>query len=373
MSADSPPPRPAHGEARVRLLIYVLLAIGVLVGCNSSLPPSEGSLDTSEWTIVEVGAKPATTPTPENLYAFGVSLHDLGAGTTDSYEFEALGGTAEVPGVISADLKAQGVLATVSTDGVVGLSRLGTPEFFKQLDLAAGGLAWSNNGRRLAVVLFRGQWFLSLRDGSLEVLNEVALDFPTEGAVAPTTFVVSWSPDDGRIAVSTNIFAELVKARTAVVNVQTQEVDYHSLANVYFVGSETVVGVEQPLFTSSSDALGSQATQKIGDVQLLQLQGGAPQVIAVVRGAEQPVASNARNSIFLTIEKVVGFFDLPPEYYQPPVRLRDSENAFSPALQNLIERGNQLILVCNELASEGRRFSGRSPAAHLPPSVESPR
>ncbi len=329
----------------MRTQVLLCLAFVPLWACNEA-GLSDGALDTTGWTIVEIGGQVNYQPVmqPDTVPVYGVILHELATDMTRSYDFPALVGTR------NADINGQGTLATLGNDGVVRLSQLGMATFFAQRELDATGLAWSVDGTRLAVVVRaaaaeQGCCVLKILDEGLNAVSEVPVGFSS--APLPSTFTVSWSPEDTRIAVSTNVAVELVRAETIIVDLQSNNTTgYSSYANVLFLNTSTLVGVEQRLFRYSHTPLGLQTAQEIGNVVLLELDAGTLRERMVVAGADHPVSSRPVYETFLTIERVpIGVFDLPTGYYRPPLRLHDSRGSFSRSYGSLVSRFVPLVLM----------------------------
>ena len=142
-------------------------------------PLSDGggaTLDVDEWALVEVPGSVEDAPV-------AVAIHNLSGGAIQAYDFPELTDPTIIS-MRSISVSSGGILATVTSDGVVALSRLGVAEVEAQRDMGARAGAWSNAGDRIAVVTLNEQNTLKLEivDPALESLQQRAIDLPREVA-----------------------------------------------------------------------------------------------------------------------------------------------------------------------------------------------
>ena len=107
-----------------------------------------GTLDVSEWALVEVPALVEGAPV-------AVAIHNSSGGAIHAYDFPVLIDPTIIS-MRSISVNSGGILATVTWDGVVALSRLGVAEVEAQRAMGARAGAWSNAGKLCGVDLRSG-------------------------------------------------------------------------------------------------------------------------------------------------------------------------------------------------------------------------
>ena len=217
--------------------------------------------------------------------------------------------------ILSASLNRFGQVASVSRDGVVGVSD-SVDRFDAESALGAVGVAWSNAGDQLAVITRdlsdpSAPHRLLVLPGSLQA--DPALDLPIQLPLpddfAPYDwFVVSWNADDSSIAVSTDA-KPYMAIRTGdsdndevfpichIVSVLDGAVETHELHNAYFVGQDLLAAT---LPTGAERT----ATESAGfRVHLLRRSGGVLEDRGQIGGAGFCLASVPPSGVFATADE----------------------------------------------------------------------
>ena len=287
---------------------------------------SGGTLDVSEWALVEVPAVFEDTPV-------GVAIHNSSNGAIQAYDFPELVDPTIIS-MRSISVNSRGILATVTWEGVVALSRLGVPEFEAQREMGARAGAWSNAGDRVAVVTFTEQNTLKLEtvDPALESLQQRTLDLPRGvGSDIAGAYCVSWSPDDGQLAVSTDRFSASIAGQCIVVDLSSDRVDRYALSNVYFLGENLIVGNEEGIFVVETGPSGGlEAFSVPGPLNIMRIAAGEIVSRSLVVNATMVTATYLDEGMYVTREAVQRF-DLGPIVFSP-IRLRRVDGRVSPIL-----------------------------------------
>jgi hypothetical protein len=287
------------------------------------------TLDLSPWVLIQ-----GMIPSAE------LDLLDLRTQSVRS--FYRVGMTS---GALSFSLRADGVAAVATETGFLGLVQLPAPGATGSLvelqpsavkQLQAAGVAWSNDGQRLAVIgrTDAGGLQLLLLDGQLDVLSATAIELK-QAENGSTPYVVSWSPDDTQLALSTHIFLDYV-----VVNADCLLVDLASgaqhrlpLANVHFVGANLIVGTEQNVERTGVYDI---ERPNLGPVYQMQLASSEVASRTLVPDAIYAAASDPLRHTFTTVELAWCWYS--PGLGTIPAldaRLRDTEGHFSILLTEL--------------------------------------
>lgn len=230
-----------------------------------------------------------------------------------------LGETPSTSGVsepVRSRTVADGKTVEVDEAGAIVLIDLETVQSLDTRDLGAVAAAWSNDGRRVAVVT-RDTSLPAADAYALLILNEELdqqvrfdLDLPLPDASSSYwTFVVSWRDDDSQVAVSTNAapspcspydFNSSVVARCLVVTLGDGAQFSYELTNVYFLAGDWVVG------TVTDGALVDTSSAP-GRVHAMRLENGEIKESIHMLGSEFAVASNPPAGLFVSVEGSPGF------------------------------------------------------------------
>jgi hypothetical protein len=244
-------------------------------------------------------------------------------------------------------LRPDGLLAIATRSGLLALTQLTAPpplttdaygytyapsvELWPSVvsQLHAAAAAWSNDGQRLAVVAWAANGSLKLQvfNAALDVLSEHAIELQ-QAADGYTPCCVSWSADDARVAISTNIFdTKLVDPECLLLDLSRGDTQRLALANVYFVGDDVLVGTE--LTVARADEWPCSECD-LGPVYRIQMAGGEIASRTELPGAIRAAASYALFHTFATADRVRCTFE--GEFgWLPSVdfRLRDADGQFS--------------------------------------------
>lgn len=190
-----------------------------------------------------------------------------------TYQVEFASGFRRTPDaeenlIVSASVRADDLtLAAATGQGSLALARFASPSADTQLELGAVAVAWSSDGQRLAVVArdaSEGQASahrLLIFTPDLEPLFELTLDLPLPDEGSDYWhFIVSWTPDDSALAVSTDgtvsarsgLRNEVVLPRCHLVRLSDSRVDTFELYNVYFIAPDTVLATVPPPGTNET-------------------------------------------------------------------------------------------------------------------------
>ncbi len=308
---------------RFWMLLYLITSAAVCAGCSalfalatvaavaasevrlSSTPCRGLPCDRANWMVVGTDGGYGGLMWPE-AEAFG-------------YEYAFIprlpdGRTTE--NVISASMRRSDQrLALVTDAGRLILAELGDPEALAIRELGAVGVGWSNAGDRIAVAVQSAgatPYVLNMLTSELVPVGEFELDMPPRDDSWTGRLVISWSADDSLVAVSTDVVrAPDVPLRAVVFDARAGGVVAEAeLATLFFLGTDTLLGVESPLpwEHSSGDR---------GEFVVVEIGGSGLQVTRRVRGPQKLLASDPPTGVFATIEP--SFFGMLPTY---PVGLR---------------------------------------------------
>ena len=177
-------------------------------------------------------------------------------------------------------------------------------------DMQARGLAFSNDGTRLAIVgrlnVAYERKVLSIRDLSLKELARFALpDVPSGPRVdGDQTFCVSWSGDDARVAVSTSsaVLRRLdwgdlgaITPLVFIVKLDDGSIIVDSYTDAYFLDSRTLAASEPPTRGEDSTA---------GRVRALHVtEEGTLRMGDPIRDADFVVDSNAARGVYVVLRQ----------------------------------------------------------------------
>lgn len=250
--------RPSNARMRLATSLGLISITFLQSGCNAFnpllnsivIPPPDGgggTLDVSNWKVVEIPVFDTTPGEPR------IGVHDLKSATREVFPFPE-----SLPYSMSAhdmSVNDDGVLAAAWEDEIVRLSILATGDFQAERVLFARGVAWSNEGDRLAVITFgeADALHLIVVDSDLETMMARDIELPN----FRTTYAVSWAPDDARLAVSSGTTGAVI------VDLLGDRIDRFSLMDVHFVGQNAIVGTEL------NDPGESRTTLRFGAVVLL--------------------------------------------------------------------------------------------------------
>ncbi len=285
-----------------------------------------GTLDVSEWALVEVPALVEGAPV-------AVAIHNSSGGAIHAYDFPVLIDPTIIS-MRSISVNSGGILATVTWNGVVALSRLGVAEVEAQRAMGARAGAWSNAGDRIAVVTLNEQNTLKLEivDPALESLQQRAIDLPREVAFdIDGAYCVSWSPDDDQLAVSTDRFSTHIAGQCIVLDLSGDRVDRYGLSNVYFLGPDLIVGNEEGIFVVETGPSGGLGTTSIpGPLNIMRIAAGEIVSRSLVANATVVTATYLDEGIYVTREAAQRF-DLGPVVFAP-IRVRHVDGRASAIL-----------------------------------------
>ena len=239
------------------------------------------------------------------------------------------------PPLLAFSLRPAGelTLAAVTTVGDLILAPLGAVRPDAVAMRMTVGVAWSNAGDRLAVVLrdpslpiTQAHQILILTP-QLEELDRFALDLPLSdpnGNLVHDRFVVSWNSDDTLVAVSTTATCNLgacktstgaggsadlmVSPRCMVVRVADGAETPLNLSDTYFVGVDQIVG------TRAARAGAQPASDLAARVFVMRLRAGDVEVVRRIQGPQFVLSSHPPSGAFITADSfnaVLTSFGLP--------------------------------------------------------------
>jgi hypothetical protein len=327
---------------------FCVLAVACATGCtppvdnsNRVLPPcadprytsgeydAGATLDLNSWVLISGCCLPAE-----------LTLFDLPAQSMRA--FYRIGTTS---GLVNVSIRADGVAAIATDSGFLSLAQLAAPgasdsvaeiQPFMVQQLQAAGVAWSNDGQRLALIgrTDAGGLQLLLLDGQLDVLSTTAIELK-QAENGNTPYVVSWSPDDAQLALSTHIFLDFVVVNADCLLVELASGAQHRLplANVHFVGANLIVGTEQIVERTGVYDI---ERPNLGPVYQMQLASGEVASRALVPDAIYAAASDPLRNTFTSVE--VAWCWWSSDFGTIPAldaRLRDTEGHFSVLLTEL--------------------------------------
>ena len=145
--------------------------------------------------------------------------------------------------ILAASVSRQDAIAVAWDDGTLRIYSAALREVGRKRCGHLKALSWSNAGDKLAG-LYREAiddshtYRLVVMTDDLEPTHEYAIDAPMGRSLC---FGLSWSADDSRIAVSTDLFSEPGPPYCAVVNMHNGSIRTRELSNVYYVGGDTAV------------------------------------------------------------------------------------------------------------------------------------
>lgn len=320
-------------RASVVLLVLFLPACAEIQALLFSVPiPSigaGGTLDVSEWALVQVPVN--STPVPVD-----VGIHDLSSGALQTYDFPQLFEN-DLQSVRGISVNPQGVLAAATLDGVVGLSRIGVGTFDAQRAMGARAIAWSNGGDRIAVVTIDEQDALKLEivDSDLGPLSQRSIDLPRDVFAFrdSSVYCVSWSPDDGQLAISTDRAHSSTPSECIVLDLFSDRIDRYALSNVHFIGPNRIVGNEAGIFSVDAETADSRSVTSIpGAVVVMDVAAGEIVSRSLIDGARIVVGSYLRENMYVTQELAVALF-------YAPIRLRHADGRVSAQLGGPVNLG----------------------------------
>ena len=208
--------------------------------------------------------------------------------------------------VVSASMRRTDLRLALAVDsGRLVLAEFGSADALAETPLAAIGVAWSNGGDRLAVVTRAdsgGAYVLHILTSDFTSLATMETALPPEGEDVPAwRLAVSWNSDDSLIAVSTDVARDPNALPRAVI-VDSELVGVvaePALANLYFIGQDVLVGIDEapPAYDGSA-----------GDVVIVELRGGAMAEVDRISGPAWVLGSDAPTGVFASIEPSFSFY-----------------------------------------------------------------
>lgn len=311
----------------VRLAISVSGSVLLAGGCPDTLsPPGDPSLADN----LVVAGPPAV---------FGaLSSPSSGQANIDSREF------------LDVSITDAGVAASVKVDGFLRIFTVGSAGYDSETNLNAVSAAWSNDGKRLAVIArTSGQLApvkLLLLSSSTDALAEIPIDMSLAGGDARQRFAISWSGDDAKIAISTDAAVairadESIGPRCVIVKLSDESVETYDLYNVFYVGREDVVG------TIPAAGPATEASASLFSVHAMRLSHGVIETAVLIPGAGVAVASRPSAGVFVSADWEV---PIPLSVFSPriAINVRSVDGRFRFGFWG-DDRGQKFVLIPKEL------------------------
>lgn len=320
-----------------------LVLISCQAGCNelqallpqvSPAPAGGGdsTLDVNDWILIEVA--------PIQLGPSSLRIHDLRDEST-----ETTGLPPVQAKVLAFSISAKGVLAIATNDGFVRLVRIRGVSFDAERQLGALAVGWSNAGDRVAALVRGGTGSLRLEivDANLESLSSREIDVTSVSIRGQPhdAYCISWSPDDSRIAVSTDVdTASGFVAEDCVITHPVGDEDLRfDASNVYFIASDAVAGHSGQVIRASGD--GSSASGVPGSLFVFRIAGN--QIVSetllleyrlFLRSTPMVLGSEPTEGLFVIREQDVPNIDFP---FFGPIRVRHADGRHSRLLGRVEE------------------------------------
>jgi len=233
----------------------------------------------------------------------------------------------QTPPFRDASLSNFGRVATVyGPAGTVSVSAAGASSAENSLEIGAVSATWSNACDLLAVVTrgAAGDRVVIMTD-ELKTEVEIPVNLPAADDGSPyKRFVISWSADDRLVAVSTDAIRNDNPSPSWPDNLRAVPlclfIDWraggirstHELHNVYFIGSDTVVG------TPPTDSV-TETAEAMFNVHRFALSGDQLQDQGLVHGAGFAVGSHPSSGVFVTVDEVAPLVEFNPRYVRDRV------------------------------------------------------
>ena len=308
----------------VALVAQAVLAVW-LSGCPigpdlATLPCNDAACAPSHWVVFEL-TRGGSDPTE------GWRVRISASCVFESYALNVPGETQDSlpPGpplrAVAARPAVKGELAIARADGGLLLYDLGAKEPKQTVVLGAVGLAWSQDGQKLAVVTrdpnrpAEQAHQLGIFSPQLDELDRFALDLPLSDRdrnLIHERFVVSWNADDSQIAVSTTVACApegsacdvFVEPVCVVVDLADRQTHRLRLFDAYFVGSDVLVTTMPP---PGDGPLTPPLLQ--GRVARVRLSDGQIVEARPLIGPRFVLASDASAGVFVAIDPLITTLD----------------------------------------------------------------